>query len=153
MTPAELKTIRESLGLSAQWLADRAGVLQRSVQYWEAGRSRVPEDVAELVLRIDAQFTEATRQALDVVNEQTAKQGRPPEVVRLYHIGMTPRYMRHARTWTASRSRHMRRCWRGCGWRCWRGGRRWWLSTRRSALELFHCAVPGQSEHAEGERR
>ncbi len=47
MTPAELKTLRESsLGLSAQWLADRAGVLQRSVQYWEAGRSRVPEDVA-----------------------------------------------------------------------------------------------------------
>lgn len=84
MTPAELKTIRESLGLSAQWLADRAGVLQRSVQYWEAGRSRVPEDVAELVLRIDAQFTEATRQALAVVDEQTARQGHPPEVVRLY---------------------------------------------------------------------
>jgi len=33
MTPAELKTLRESLGLSAQWLADRAGVLQRSVQH------------------------------------------------------------------------------------------------------------------------
>lgn len=85
MTPAELKTIRESLGLSAQWLAGRAGVRQqRSVQYWEAGRSRVPEDVADLILRIDAQFTEATRQALAVVDEQTAKQGHPPETVRLY---------------------------------------------------------------------
>ncbi len=69
MTPAELKTLRETLGLSAQWLADRAGVLQRSVQYWEAGRSRLPDDVAELILRIDAQFTEATRQALAVVIE------------------------------------------------------------------------------------
>jgi DNA-binding transcriptional regulator YiaG len=84
MTSAELKTIRESLGLSAQWLADRAGVLQRSVQYWEAGRSRVPDDVAELLLQIDAQFAEATRQALAVVDEQTAKQGRQPETVRLY---------------------------------------------------------------------
>ncbi len=69
MTPAELKTLRETLGLSAQWLADRAGVLQRSVQYWEAGRSRLPDDVAELILRIDAQFTEATRRGQAVVIE------------------------------------------------------------------------------------
>jgi transcriptional regulator with XRE-family HTH domain len=95
MSPAELKTIRESLGLSAQWLADRAGVLQRSVQYWEAGRSRVPEDVADLVLRIDAQFAEATRQALAVVDEQTEKQGRQPETVRLY------RYRDDAALWAA----------------------------------------------------
>ena len=59
MGPAELKTIRESLGLSARWLADRAGVLQRSVQYWEAAAAAVPEDVADLILRIDAQFTES----------------------------------------------------------------------------------------------
>lgn len=95
MSPAELKTIRESLGLSAQWLADRAGVLQRSVQYWEAGRSRVPDDVAELILRIDAQFSEATRQALAVLDEQTEKQGRPPEAVRLY------RYRNDAELWEA----------------------------------------------------
>ena len=95
MTPAELKTLRESLGLSAQWLADRAGVLQRSVQYWEAGRSRVPDDVAELVLRIDAQFAEATRQSLAVVDDQTARQGQPPENVRLY------RYRNDAELWEA----------------------------------------------------
>ena len=100
MTPAELKTIRESLGLSAQWLADRAGVLQRSVQYWEAGRSRVPEDVAELVLRIDAQFAEATRQALGVVDEQAVKQGQLPETVRLY------RYRDDAALWAARPDMH-----------------------------------------------
>ena len=53
MTPAELKTIRESLGLTVQWLADRAGVKLRTVQYWESGRSGVPADVSELLLRID----------------------------------------------------------------------------------------------------
>lgn len=95
MTPAELKTIRESLGLTAQWLADRAGVQLRTVQYWEAGRTRVPDDVAEIITRIDAQFTEATRQALAVVDEKTAKQGRPPETVTLY------RYRDDAALWEA----------------------------------------------------
>lgn len=84
MTPAELKTIRESIGLPVQWLAERAGVQRRSVEYWEAGRSAVPADVADLLMQIDAQFSEATRQALAVVDEQTAKQGQPPETVRLY---------------------------------------------------------------------
>lgn len=84
MTPAELKTLRESLGLPVQWLAERAGVQRRSVEYWEFGRSRVPDDVAELLLQIDTQFAEATRHALAVVDEQTAKQGHPPETVRLY---------------------------------------------------------------------
>lgn len=84
MTPAELKTLRESLGLPVQWLAERANVQRRSVEYWEAGRSRVPDDVADLLLQIDAQFAEAARQALAVVDEQTAKQGQPPETVRLY---------------------------------------------------------------------
>jgi DNA-binding transcriptional regulator YiaG len=84
MTPAELKTMRESLGLPVQWLAERANVQRRSVEYWEAGRSRVPDDVAELLLQIDAQFAETTRQALAVADEQTARQGHPPETVRLY---------------------------------------------------------------------
>jgi DNA-binding transcriptional regulator YiaG len=84
MTPAELKTLRESLGLPVQWLAERANVQRRSVEYWEAGRSRVPDDVADLLLKLDAQFAETTRQALAVADEQTARQGHPPETVRLY---------------------------------------------------------------------
>ena len=40
MTSAELKTLRESLGLPVQWLAERANVQRRSVEYWEAGRSK-----------------------------------------------------------------------------------------------------------------
>ena len=95
MTPAELKTIRESLGLPVQWLAERANVQRRTVEYWEAGRSPVPADVAELILQIDAQFAEATRQALAVFDEQTARQGQPPETVRLY------RYRDDAELWAA----------------------------------------------------
>jgi DNA-binding transcriptional regulator YiaG len=34
MTPADFKTLRESLGLSARWLADRLSVDQRTVRRW-----------------------------------------------------------------------------------------------------------------------
>lgn len=53
ITPAELKTLREKWGLSTQWLADQAGVRVRTVQYWESGRSAVPEDVAAIMLVTD----------------------------------------------------------------------------------------------------
>lgn len=55
----------------------------------------MPADVAETILRIDAQFAEAVRQVLAVVDEQTAKQGQPPETVRLY------RYRDDAELWAA----------------------------------------------------
>lgn len=95
MTPAELKTLRESLGLPVQWLAERVGVQRRSVEYWESGRSRVPDDVATLLLQLDAQFAESTRQALAVVADQTATHGAPPETVHLY------RYRDEAALWAA----------------------------------------------------
>lgn len=49
MTSAELKTIRESLGLPVPWLARAAGVKDRTVNYWESGRNAVPDDVAKMM--------------------------------------------------------------------------------------------------------
>lgn len=54
MTPAELKTTRESLGLSVAWLAERAGVQERTVRYWEIGHMPVPADVAQLIEAVDS---------------------------------------------------------------------------------------------------
>lgn len=62
MTSAELKTMRESLGLSQQWLADKAGVRLRTIQRWEAGDQAVPEDVAAIVHEM------RQRQAKDVAS-------------------------------------------------------------------------------------
>lgn len=76
MTPAELKTLRESLGLPVQWLAERANVQRRSVEYWEAGRSKVPDDVAELMLQIDAQFAEATMCVYNTTHGQRTTRNR-----------------------------------------------------------------------------
>jgi len=51
MTSEQLKALRESLGLSQQWLADQANVRKRTVAHWESGRNNVPVDVAEIILR------------------------------------------------------------------------------------------------------
>ena len=56
MTPAELKTLREACGLPQSWLAHQAQVNERTVRYWESGKSSVPDDVAALISRIDAQL-------------------------------------------------------------------------------------------------
>lgn len=48
MTPAELKTMRETLDLSGEWCAKHVGGLKsaRSWWYWESGTHKVPDDVA-----------------------------------------------------------------------------------------------------------
>lgn len=51
MTSAELKTIRENLGLSQPWLAARCGVSMRSYCHWEA-KKQPPEDVEELMFHL-----------------------------------------------------------------------------------------------------
>jgi transcriptional regulator with XRE-family HTH domain len=74
MTPAEFKTIRESLGLTAQWIADHAGVKLRTVQYWEAGRMAVPADVANMLNDIDKTLEATVEQAIAHIDELTKQQ-------------------------------------------------------------------------------
>lgn len=56
MTPADFKTLRESLGLSAQWLADTIGVDQRTIRRWEDGVIPLRPDAVELLTRLDNQM-------------------------------------------------------------------------------------------------
>ena len=49
-----MKTLRESLGLPVSWVARQAGVSKRTVEYWEAGRSAVPDDVASILESVDS---------------------------------------------------------------------------------------------------
>jgi hypothetical protein len=57
MTPAAFKTIRESLGLSAQWLATAVHVDQRTVRRWEDGAIPLRADVVDLLTQLDEQTT------------------------------------------------------------------------------------------------
>jgi len=65
MTGAELKTLRESLNLSAHELADRLGVRSdRTIRHWEAQDGRpVPDGVAADVLTWDRMVEDAVCKA------------------------------------------------------------------------------------------
>lgn len=65
MTPAEFKTLRESLGLSAQWLADAVHVDQRTVRRWEDGAIPLRADIVELLTRLDERMDADVATALE----------------------------------------------------------------------------------------
>ncbi|AMW34902.1 DUF1870 family protein [Haematospirillum jordaniae] len=83
MTPAELKTIRETLGLKAQWVADQAGVRLRTAQYWETGRMAVPADVASMLLDIDRALEDMVAQSLAKIEGTAAQHAGAVEVILL----------------------------------------------------------------------
>lgn len=64
MTGAELRTIRDSLGLSAEQVAGMAGVRNRTVYRWEVGDWPVPDDVATALRDLDAQIERAAQDAI-----------------------------------------------------------------------------------------
>ena len=45
MTDAELRVVREFLGLTPEWLADHLGVSPRTVRHWEQGKYAIPDGV------------------------------------------------------------------------------------------------------------
>lgn len=45
MTDAELRVVREFLGLTPEWLASHLKVSARTVRHWEAGRYDIPDGV------------------------------------------------------------------------------------------------------------
>jgi len=66
MTPAELKVVREFLGLSSAALAKYLGVTDRTVRHWEAGKYPVPDGVRIEIEKLEA-FT--ARFVSDVVEK------------------------------------------------------------------------------------
>lgn len=80
MTPAELKTIRESLGLSINWIAEQFNVSIRSAQYWESGERSVPADVSEMLESLDRLIDEYVDDTVDLVQELIDSGERPNQV-------------------------------------------------------------------------
>jgi DNA-binding XRE family transcriptional regulator len=73
MTPAELKTLREGLGLTQQWLADQLSVQNRTIKYWESGFYPVKKDVEEMLLSINEKFNEIEKNAIEVIKNSNSK--------------------------------------------------------------------------------
>src|SRR5690554_5868991 len=59
LTAAEIKTLREHLGIPGEWLARRFGVSDRSVRHWDSGKYPVPERISRWLVWL-AEETEAT---------------------------------------------------------------------------------------------
>ena len=83
MTSAELKTLREACGLSQRHLSDMAAVNERTVRYWESGKSTVPEDVEALVAQLDETLETAALAALTQARTLAQTHGAP-EVITLF---------------------------------------------------------------------
>lgn len=58
LTGAEVRTIREGLGVTAEWLAYHLGIQPRTIQRWEAGRNAIAEFAADELLLLEAQAAE-----------------------------------------------------------------------------------------------
>jgi len=54
MTPAELKVVREFLGLSSAALARYLGVSDRTVRHWEEGKYPIPDGVRLEIEKLEA---------------------------------------------------------------------------------------------------
>lgn len=81
ITAAELKTLRESLGLTSQWIADIASVRLRTAQYWESGRMAVPLDVSNKLKEIDLLLNLKVNEAINgYVNALINQYGRSIEI-------------------------------------------------------------------------
>lgn len=52
MTADEMKAARARMSMTQARMAEAIGVTPRAVQYWEAGRRKVPASVAKLIGRI-----------------------------------------------------------------------------------------------------
>ena len=92
MNAAELKTLREACGLSQEWLAQRANVNQRTVRYWESGKSTVPDDAARIISELDVTLSRAAQEALTQARSLALVHGKA-ETVTLF------RYASDAELW------------------------------------------------------
>lgn len=61
MTPAELKAMREYLGLSTAWIAEHLVIGERRLQRMESGQEQIPAVVVELIDAIQAETADLVK--------------------------------------------------------------------------------------------
>lgn len=83
MTPAEFRTLREALGLSATQVAQLTGYALRTVKNWDEGTRRIPAAVEVRLLEIEAAVEKVVAGAVQAVKETAEEQGGLPESVSL----------------------------------------------------------------------
>lgn len=90
-TSAEVKALRESVGLSQVDLAELAGVAVRTIKRWERDM-KPPADVCDLLERYVVRKAKAVEAALETVDSVTWKAGRAPDLVPLTYFRSQEEY-------------------------------------------------------------
>lgn len=96
MTAAELRVVREHLGLTKRWLAEHLGVRERTVDRWEEGSSPVPDGVRVEIERLEQVTAEHVGAAVAGCND-----ARDPALVT-YRTDAEYRRHHPEQTWPAS---------------------------------------------------
>lgn len=96
MTGVELKTIREWLGLSGDWLAEHLDISSRTVRHWEAGRNTIPDGVRLEVERLEAVTAQYVTAGVEALMDA------PEPVVVTYYSDEQYRKAHPEETWPAT---------------------------------------------------
>lgn len=96
MSGAEFRCLRERLGLTTRWVADRLDVAERSVHRWESDDYPVPAGVAEEMLAL----SEETDDVLNAVVDQHLDEAEP--IVYTYRTDADFRAAQPQADWPAS---------------------------------------------------
>lgn len=83
MTAAEFRVTREHLGLTAEWIADHLGVVDRTVRRWDQGASAVPAGVAEQMTKLATDTTSFVDQVVAALDEDLADREPDDDVVEV----------------------------------------------------------------------
>lgn len=88
MTPAQFKAIREHLGLTTRWLAERWDVQETTIQRWERNRtipSRLAADLMGLSRHFDEQIAALRRGGASVVDVPRRDANSPDAMPAAWH--------------------------------------------------------------------
>jgi len=77
MSPIELRSRREALGLSQQGLAECLGVKQATVSAWEKGTRVIPDGISERIDALEDHVETLIDQALDGIDQAEDLPGPP----------------------------------------------------------------------------
>ncbi|SPY08184.1 DUF4447 family protein [Oligella urethralis] len=78
-----MKELRESLGLSTEWLAKHAGLSINEIQQIESGEKAAPQVVIDLLKQIDGMIDNSVNQATEQIAEAERLTGTLPEQLDL----------------------------------------------------------------------
>lgn len=80
MSDAEFQVLRESLGLTGDWLAGHLGVSPRTVRHWAQGKYTIPYGVAKTLRELEEETARLVEETAAELLEQH-KTGPTPELV------------------------------------------------------------------------